>query len=90
MQNLSELTRRLVEAQAEFVLIGGFAAVAHGVTLVTRVPFRREAPRPHADRSRDESLRTQSFHSALNSSSSHFAFSMRLELGRGRLVPGLR
>ncbi len=36
MQNLSELTRRLVEAQAEFVLIGGFAAVAHGVTLVTR------------------------------------------------------
>ena len=36
MQNLSELTRRLVEAQVEFVLIGGFAAVAHGVTLVTR------------------------------------------------------
>jgi hypothetical protein len=36
MQNLSELTQRLVEAQVEFVLIGGFAAVAHGVTLVTR------------------------------------------------------
>ena len=36
MQNLSELTRRLIEAQVEFVLIGGFAAVAHGVTLVTR------------------------------------------------------
>ncbi len=36
MQNLSELTRRLVEGQVEFVLIGGFAAVAHGVTLVTR------------------------------------------------------
>ena len=36
MQNLSELTRRLVEAQLEFVLIGGFAAVAHGATLVTR------------------------------------------------------
>lgn len=36
MQNLSELTRRLVEAQVEFVLIGGFAAVAHGATLVTR------------------------------------------------------
>jgi hypothetical protein len=36
MQNLSELTRRLVEAQVEFVLIGGFAAVTHGVTLVTR------------------------------------------------------
>ena len=36
MQNLSELTRRLVAAQVEFVLVGGFAAVAHGVTLVTR------------------------------------------------------
>ena len=36
MQNLSELTRKLVEAKVEFVLIGGFAAVAHGATLVTR------------------------------------------------------
>ena len=36
MQNLSELTRRLIEARVEFVLIGGFAAVAHGATLVTR------------------------------------------------------
>jgi hypothetical protein len=36
MQNLSELTRRLIDAEVEFVLIGGFAAVAHGVTLVTR------------------------------------------------------
>jgi hypothetical protein len=36
MQNLSELTRRLVEGQVEFVLVGGFAAVAYGVTLVTR------------------------------------------------------
>jgi hypothetical protein len=36
MQNLSELTRRLIEGHVEFVLIGGFAAVAHGVTLVTR------------------------------------------------------
>ena len=36
MQNLSELTRRLVEAEVEFVLVGGFAAVAHGSTLVTR------------------------------------------------------
>lgn len=36
MQNLSELTRRLVEAHVEFVLIGGFAAAAHGATLVTR------------------------------------------------------
>jgi hypothetical protein len=36
VQNLSELTRKLVETQVEFVLIGGFAAVAHGATLVTR------------------------------------------------------
>jgi len=36
MQNLSELTRRLLETSVEFVLVGGFAAVAHGVTLVTR------------------------------------------------------
>jgi hypothetical protein len=36
MQNLSELTRRLIAAQVEFVLVGGFAAVAHGVTQVTR------------------------------------------------------
>jgi hypothetical protein len=28
--------RRLVAAEVEFVLVGGFAAVAHGVTLVTR------------------------------------------------------
>lgn len=35
MQNLSELTRRLVESKVEFFLIGGFAAVAHGATLVT-------------------------------------------------------
>jgi predicted nucleic acid-binding protein len=40
MQNLSELTRRLIEVQVEFVLIGGFAAVAHGVTLVTRNVWR--------------------------------------------------
>lgn len=36
MQNLSELTRRLIASRVEFVLVGGFAAVAHGVTLVTR------------------------------------------------------
>ena len=36
MQNLSDLTRRLISSQVEFVLFGGFAAVAHGVTLVTR------------------------------------------------------
>jgi hypothetical protein len=36
MQNLSNLLRRLITAEVEFVLIGGFAAVAYGVTLVTR------------------------------------------------------
>jgi hypothetical protein len=36
MQNLSQLVERLIAAQVEFVLVGGFAAVAHGVTLVTR------------------------------------------------------
>ncbi|MBA4147791.1 MAG: hypothetical protein H0X66_06715 [Verrucomicrobia bacterium] len=36
MQNLSELLRRLILAEVEFVLVGGFAAVSHGVTLVTR------------------------------------------------------
>jgi hypothetical protein len=36
MQNLNELMRRLISSQVEFVLVGGFAAVAHGVTLVTR------------------------------------------------------
>src|SRR4030042_928746 len=36
MQNLSELVRRLIVSDVEFVLVGGFAAVAHGVTLVTR------------------------------------------------------
>jgi hypothetical protein len=36
MQNLSELMRRLISSQVEFVLVGGFAAVAYGVTLVTR------------------------------------------------------
>jgi hypothetical protein len=36
MQNLSELLQRLISSHVEFVLVGGFAAVAHGVTLVTR------------------------------------------------------
>lgn len=31
MQNLAELTRRLIEARVDFVLVGGFAAIAHGV-----------------------------------------------------------
>ena len=36
MQNLSELVQRLITGRVEFVLVGGFAAVAHGATLVTR------------------------------------------------------
>jgi hypothetical protein len=36
MQHLSELMRRLIAGGVEFVLVGGFAAVAHGVTIVTR------------------------------------------------------
>ncbi|MGP8199441.1 MAG: hypothetical protein ACLQU4_08065 [Limisphaerales bacterium] len=36
MQNLAELTRRLIEAQVDFVLIGGFAALSHGVMRSTR------------------------------------------------------
>src|SRR5436305_15217964 len=36
MQNLSQLLERLISAEVEFVLVGGFAAVAYGVTLVTR------------------------------------------------------
>jgi hypothetical protein len=36
MQNLSELVRRLILSKVEFVLVGGFAALAHGATLVTR------------------------------------------------------
>lgn len=35
-QNLSELVRRLIATDVEFVLVGGFAAVAHGVVMVTR------------------------------------------------------
>jgi hypothetical protein len=36
MADLELLIRRLIEHQVEFVLVGGMAAVAHGVTLVTR------------------------------------------------------
>src|SRR5712671_5618039 len=36
MQNLAELTKRLIEAQVEFVLVGGFAALAHGSLRSTR------------------------------------------------------
>ena len=36
MQNLAELTRRLIVAEVEFVLVGGFAALAHGAMRSTR------------------------------------------------------
>jgi hypothetical protein len=36
MQNLAELMRRLIAAQVEFVLVGGFAALSHGVMRSTR------------------------------------------------------
>lgn len=36
MQNLAELTRRLIEGRVEFVLVGGFAALSHGVMRSTR------------------------------------------------------
>jgi len=35
MQNLADLTRRLIAAEVEFVLVGGFAAIAHGVVRST-------------------------------------------------------
>ena len=36
MQNLAELIRRLIEKQVEFVVVGGFAALTHGVMRSTR------------------------------------------------------
>jgi hypothetical protein len=36
MSQLNKLVERLIAARVEFVLVGGFAAVAHGVTLVTQ------------------------------------------------------
>jgi hypothetical protein len=36
MSNLSEMIRRLVAGSVEFVLVGGYAAVAHGASLMTR------------------------------------------------------
>lgn len=35
MTQLNQLVGRLINARVEFVVIGGFAAMAHGVTLVT-------------------------------------------------------
>ena len=36
MRNLKELLKILLENNIDFVLIGGFAAVVHGSTLVTQ------------------------------------------------------
>jgi hypothetical protein len=36
MHNLGAMVRKLSEGGVEFVLVGGYAAVAHGVSLVTR------------------------------------------------------
>ncbi len=36
MANLNELLQRLCDADIDFVVVGGFAAVLHGSTLVTR------------------------------------------------------
>ena len=36
MQNLKKLLKTLLEHEVDFVLIGGFAAVVHGATLVTQ------------------------------------------------------
>lgn len=36
MLNLSRTIQRLIEGKVEFVLVGGFAAVAHGVSLGTQ------------------------------------------------------
>ncbi len=36
MQDSDLLLKRLIEHKVEFVIVGGFAAVAHGVTLVTQ------------------------------------------------------
>lgn len=36
MQNLKSLLKNLLEHEIDFVLIGGFAAVVHGATLVTQ------------------------------------------------------
>jgi len=36
MDNLNDILGRLLAQKVEFVLVGGFAAVVHGVTLITR------------------------------------------------------
>jgi hypothetical protein len=36
MAQLNQLVQRLITARVEFVLVGGFAAIAHGVSLMTQ------------------------------------------------------
>ena len=36
MAQLNQLVHRLITARVEFVLVGGFAAIAHGVSLMTQ------------------------------------------------------
>jgi hypothetical protein len=36
MQSFTQLLQRLADAGIEFVIVGGYAAVAHGSTIVTR------------------------------------------------------
>jgi hypothetical protein len=47
MAQLNQLVERLIVARVEFVLVGGFAAIAHGVSLIKQdidicCPFTRE------------------------------------------------
>jgi hypothetical protein len=47
MPQLESLLNRLIESSLEYVVVGGFAALAHGVTLLTQdidicMPFSRE------------------------------------------------
>src|SRR2546426_407256 len=47
MEGLELILNRLIEEQVQFVIVGGFAAVAHGATILTRdldicIPFSLE------------------------------------------------
>ncbi|MFH1873977.1 MAG: hypothetical protein ABH859_02185 [Pseudomonadota bacterium] len=47
MQNFEKLIKKLLDHKVEFVLIGGFAATVHGVSLLTQdidicIPFTKE------------------------------------------------
>ncbi len=47
MQNFEKLIKKLLDHEVEFVLIGGFAATVHGVSLLTQdidicIPFTKE------------------------------------------------